>query len=216
MVARNMALKIITLLAQKGGCGKTTLATNLAVASVCNGFKTLIIDLDNQKTATHWWESRDANDPLLVHPSYNEFDKALQLARGGEFQTVLIDTAGRDDLMNTKASAVADFCLLPCQPTMEDMRAQNATVDLIRRQQKPAAFVLTRCGIHLSRIESAKKGLAVYGLPVAPSHLVNRTAYPDAYVMSKGVVEHDPDGKASTEISSLWSWLSLKMEKLIV
>lgn len=207
-------MKTIISLAQKGGCGKTTLVINLAVVAVRNGLKTLIVDLDSQKTATQWWESRDSHDPVLVHATADELDKTLRLAREQGVRMVLIDTAGRDDFTNTKAASIADFCLLPCQPTMEDMRAQSATVDLVRRQNKPAAFILTRCGVHSSRIESAKRGLAVYGLPVAPSYIVNRTTYPDAYVMSQGVVEYEPSGKASAEISSLSSWLLAKVEKL--
>ena len=207
-------MNIIALVAQKGGCGKTTLATNLSVAAVNEGCKTLLVDLDTQKTATQWWEARDANSPILVHTSYQELDQALALAHDQGFELVLIDTAGRDDLMNTKASAVAHFCLIPCQPTLEDMRAQAITVNLVKRQQKPAAFVLTRCGVHGSRIDSAKKGLAVYGLPVAPIAIVNRTAYPDAYVVSLGVCEYEPDGKAAHEINSLWFWLKSKVKRL--
>jgi chromosome partitioning protein len=207
-------LRIITLLAQKGGCGKTTLTTNLAVAAVLDGQKTLIIDLDVQKTATQWWEAREAEEPLLVHTSYKEIDKALELAQGRGIELVLIDTAGRDDLLNTKAASITDFCLIPCQPTMEDMRAQAATVDLIKRQGKPGAFVLTRTGVRTSRIESARKGLAVYGLPVAQTPVVNRTAYPDAYVVSQGVCEYETDGKAAEEIRQLWIWLRTKVEKL--
>ena len=151
---------------------------------------------------------------MLVHISCLELDQALTLAQDQAVELVLIDTAGRDDLMNTKASAVAHFCLIPCQPTLEDMRAQSITVDLVKRQQKPAAFVLTRCGVHGSRIDSAKRGLAVYGLPVAPISIVNRTAYPDAYVVSLGVCEYEPDGKAAHEINSLWLWLKLKVKRL--
>lgn len=207
-------LRIITLLAQKGGCGKTTLTINLAVAAALNQRKTLVIDLDAQKTATQWWEAREEEEPLLVHTNYKELDKALEIAQGKDMDLVLIDTAGRDDLLNTKAASIADFCLIPCQPTMEDMRAQAATVDLIKRQQKPAAFVLTRVGVHASRVESARRGLAVYGLPVAPTPVVNRTAYPDAYVVSQGVCELDTGGKAAQEISQLWVWLHAKLERL--
>lgn len=207
-------MRIITLLAQKGGCGKTTLTTNLAVAAILDRHKTLIIDLDAQKTATQWWEAREEDEPLLVHTNYKELDKALEIARNKAIDLVLIDTAGRDDLLNTKAASIADLCLIPCQPTMEDMRAQAATVDLVKRQQKPAVFVMTRAGVHASRIESARKGLAVYGLPVAPTPVVNRTAYPDAYVVSQGVCEYDTGGKAAEEISQLWAWLRNKMEKL--
>ena len=53
----------IALLAQKGGAGKTTLAVHLAVIA---GPGTLLADLDPQRSAAGWWESRDADYPGLA------------------------------------------------------------------------------------------------------------------------------------------------------
>src|SRR3546814_18685723 len=53
-------MKIITIAAQKGGAGTTTLAVNLAVADQAGGIKTALIDLDPQESATAWSERRTA------------------------------------------------------------------------------------------------------------------------------------------------------------
>ena len=47
-------MKVISLIAQKGGVGKTTLATCLAVQAVQDGKRVLINDLDPQATASFW------------------------------------------------------------------------------------------------------------------------------------------------------------------
>ena len=61
-------MKIITIATQKGGAGKTTLATNLAVASAMANKITLLIDADaGQKTALEWFQKReDQNNPLVM------------------------------------------------------------------------------------------------------------------------------------------------------
>lgn len=56
-------MHIITLAAQKGGVGKTTLAVNLAVAAQAAGIKTALFDLDPQESATAWSERREAELP---------------------------------------------------------------------------------------------------------------------------------------------------------
>ena len=49
---------------------------------------------------------------------------------------------------------------------------------------------------------------------VAPAHIVTRNAYQDALTAGLGVTEFEPEGKAATEIQTLWSWIDKKMEKI--
>ena len=56
-------MKVISLVSSKGGRGKSTLATNLAVAATRGGIATVIIGLDAQATAWHWGQKRQAVTP---------------------------------------------------------------------------------------------------------------------------------------------------------
>src|SRR4051794_33713514 len=54
-------MKIISVVCQKGGAGKTTIATNLAVLAERAGFPTVLFDLDPQATATKWGDKREGD-----------------------------------------------------------------------------------------------------------------------------------------------------------
>lgn len=207
-------MKVIALITQKGGCGKTALATSLAVAAVEGRHKVLIVDTDPQRTAGAWWESRDADAPQLVDVGGDQIATAVEIARDKGFDFVFIDTPARAEPVNAAAAQAAHFCLLPCRPSMADMRAQAPTVATARRLAKAAAFVLNCCPPRGSRVREAEQGLLVYGLPVAPQRVVERVAFPDAYGLGLGVTEFETNGLAASEIRELWGWINRKMEKL--
>ncbi len=206
-------MSVISLVTQKGGCGKTTLATCLAVVAQQCGSKVVILDADPQGTASDWWESREEDTLSLLEVKGEEIDRAVQSAQSQGYDVILIDTPARTEPVNASAAQAADFCLIPCQPTLADMRAQSPTVQTVRHLEKRGAFVLTRCPPRGQRAKEAERGLLVFGLPVSPVTIVNRNDYPDAYGHSMGVTEYEPAGKAAQEITALWQWINRKMRK---
>lgn len=211
--ARGGALRVVALVAQKGGSGKTTLCVNLAVAGEGEGARCLILDMDPQASAEAWYQDRDALTPRLARVEAGELARAIEAARGQGFSHVLIDTPGRDEPAVAAAIRAADFCLVPCRPTAADMKATPATMATIRRLLKPAAFVLTQTPPRGFRIREAEVGLAVLG-PVAPAALVARSAFQDAHAAGLGITEFEPEGKGALEILDLWRWVDRKLEKL--
>ena len=206
-------MKIIALVTQKGGCGKTTLTTCLAVAARQSGRKVVIFDADPQGSAAQWWESREEDAPALVEVKGDEIAQAVKTAESKEFDLAFFDTPARAEPVNAAAAQVADFCLIPCQPSLADMRAQSPTVQMIQRLDKPGAFALTRCPPRGPRAKEAERGLLVFGLPVAPVIIGNRAAYPDAYASGLGVTEYEQEGKAAGEVAALWQWLNRRLGK---
>lgn len=205
-------MPVISLVTQKGGCGKTTLTTCLAVAASGAKRKVIILDTDPQATSSQWWESRDDDAPFLVEVAGDEVQKAVTAAKEKGYDTIFIDTPARAEPINAAAARAADFCLIPCQPTLADMRAQDPTVQMMKRLDKRGGFILTRCPPRGTRTKEAAQGLAVFGVPVAPVHIGNRAAYPDAYGNGMGVTEYEPSGKAADEIKALWKWINKKMD----
>lgn len=206
-------MRVISLISQKGGTGKSTLTINLAIAAEAAGTQALILDADPQGTAEAWFQDREADLPLLVRVTSTELETALERANTSGIDWVLIDTPGRDEPATAAGIRVADFCLIPCRPSPADMKACPPTVATMRRLNKPFAFVLSQTPPRGYRIREAEKGLSILG-PVCPSPIVSRTSYQDAQGLGLGVTEYDTEGKAASEIMNLWQWLEKKIGKL--
>ena len=209
-------MKIITFVTQKGGSGKTTALLNLAVAATKTAEKNpriLIIDLDPQRSTLAWWESRQADDIGAIDIVHHELDKAVEAAKQNNFDYVFIDTAARAEAINNMAMKAADFCILPCQPSLLDMRAAKPTVDALKKMNKRGAFLITRANPRGFRVGDAVSALQVHGLPVCPIAIVDRTSYRDAYAFGEGVMEHEKDSKAAIEISQIWLWTKSMLDK---
>lgn len=206
-------MQVWTLTTQKGGAGKTTLATNLATVATQDGAKVLIMDTDPQQSAVKWWERREEDAPDLVKLEPGEIAEGLSLAREQGYTLVIIDTAGRESLTNNEAMQNATFCLVPCQPSLADIEAVYPTVDVLKRIQKPYAFIQTRCPSTGQDTTSAGEGLAGLGL-VAKHHTGERKAYKMAFAVGEGVDEYEPNGKASEEMRNLYQWIKKKAGRL--
>src|SRR5919202_5256661 len=169
--------RVVSLVTQKGGSGKTTLCLNLAVAAEEAGVRCLIVDLDPQGTAEAWYQDREAAAPRLVRGEAADLARALAVARGQGFGLVLIDTPGRDEPAVAAAVRASDFCLVPCRPTPADMKAQPTTAATVRRLGKPMAFVLTQTPPRGFRPREAGRSPAL-PRPAAPAPAVSRPRFP--------------------------------------
>lgn len=207
-------MRVIALVTQKGGSGKTTLTFCCAVAAQECGAKVLILDMDAQGTAESWYQDREAETPRLIRLEAGHLPQALEAARVQQFDFVFLDTPGRDEPATAAAIRAADFCLVPCRPTPGDMKATPPTIATIKRLGKPAAFVLTQTAARGGRLVEAEAGLSMLAM-VAPIRIVQRHAYQDAQGKGQGVTEFEPEGKAAEEIRNLWQWVIKKMEKVL-
>ena len=59
-------MKTLAIISQKGGVGKTTIATALAVAAEAEGKSVAVFDLDPQASASFWKDTRGAATPSVV------------------------------------------------------------------------------------------------------------------------------------------------------
>ena len=204
-------MKIIAVISQKGGAGKTTLAVHLAVAAEQDGRQTAVIDLDPQASATSWSDSRDAETPAIVSAQASRLPHVLKAAAAAGAALAIVDTAPHSESSALGAARSADLILIPCRPAILDLRAIGNTVDLARLAARPAAVVLNTVPPRGTLAEDAAQAVAGYNVQVAPVHMGQRAAFQHALTAGQTAQEYEPDGKAAAEVRQLYMWICKKI-----
>ena len=201
---------IILVGGEKGGTGKSTVATNLAVWLALEGRDVTILDADPQATAAKWVERRNALPLPQVHCSQrggDVFKTAKDLAE--RYQVVVIDAGGRDSKELRTAMVAAEVLYVPIRASQADLETLphvNEQVGLAR-SLNPAlrAFALVSMGPSnpvITEIREAQALLADFTeLELSPSIIRDRKVYRDALLEGKGVVEmNNPQAKAEIQL----------------
>jgi chromosome partitioning protein len=202
-------MKTLALLSQKGGSGKSTLAVHLAVIAQAAGRRTVIIDLDPQRSAAGWWETRIADTPEMVETSPGELHAVLVAARADGVALCVVDTRPSAGADAATAAALADMVFIPTRPAIFDLKAIGATVEIVAAAKVAAFIVLngtpaSRGFGEASTTADARRALLDYDIPVAPISIGLRAALAHALVDGRAVNEFDPTGKAALEMTKLW------------
>ena len=202
-------MRTLALLAQKGGSGKSTLAVHLAVIAQASGKRTVIIDLDPQRSAAGWWETRTATTPELVETTAAELSGVLDAARDDGVDLCVLDTRPSAGVDAAAAAALADLVFIPTRPAIFDLKAIGATVDIVAASRTSAFIVINgspapRGFGEASTTTDARRALADYAIPVAPMSIGLRAAFAHALIDGRAVNEFDPAGKAALEMQTLW------------
>jgi chromosome partitioning protein len=207
---------ILLLGGEKGGTGKTTIATNLAALRAAAGYDVLLIDTDRQGTAAAWCQIR-AEDPRLPRITCVQlFGKNVQTGLrdlAGRYQEVVIDAGGRDAVELRSALVGADCLYIPIQPSQFDVWTLEHMQELVMTAHgfNPtlAAFVLlTRVPTNPLIADTAEARRALAGLEplqLTPCTIAERQAFRRSARSGQAVTELErPDSKAATEMRLLY------------
>jgi chromosome partitioning protein len=205
-------MKTLSLIAQKGGTGKTTLSIHLAVRASLDGLKVLLLDVDPQASATAWWNRRGEPTPALVQASGQDLAEKLDTARRHGYDLAVIDTAPHSSEEARACADWSDRVYIPTRPAILDLDAIGASTRLVSDIGVDAEIVLNSCPppnrfgeAHIVR--EARQALGVYGAPIAEVAISQRVAFSHALIDGRSVSEFDRGGKAAGEIDRLWAAL---------
>jgi chromosome partitioning protein len=171
-----MPAHVITVAQQKGGAGKSTLATHLAVAFAQMGYSTMLFDTDPQGTSSHWHAQRKTDDIGLLATSGWRFTRDLAMAREAN-DVIIVDTAPHAEMDIKVSTRAADLILIPCQPSPADIWAMKETYNTVSGEGRQAMVVLNRTVNRANITQDVREKLAAMEIPVAETEIGNRVLF---------------------------------------
>ena len=204
-------MKTVAVLSRKCGTGKTTLAIHLAVAAEKSRHTTALIDLDPQSSAASWRDIRDYEAPAVISIHSNRLPQTFYTARNNGAIFTVIDTAPHTESAALDAANASENVIIPCKSALIDLKAIGSTINIIRLADVPASVVLNAVPARTNIAEQAREAISHYDVPCAPCDIGSRIAFNHAYTAGLTVQEYEPRGKASKEITKLYSYISKEM-----
>jgi len=207
-------MRTIMLLNAKGGCGKSTLASNLASYYACEGNKVAIVDFDPLRSSLEWLAVRPGTAPEIL--GIDGTDEALHLPRN--LDVVIYDVpAGLRGKELTAMVRRAETLIIPVLPSPIDIRAaahfihELLLVGKVSRQQTKLAVVANRVREHTLvylKLEAFLKSLKipfVTTLRDTQNYIRAEERGLGIFEMAPSLVEHDME-----QWQPLLKWLNSK------
>lgn len=194
----------------KGGSGKTTIATNLAVCRAHLNHKVLLVDADEQESSIDWLQQRKFPHYSSIGGSKlagKELYKLLkEIKETNEWDDIIVDTGGRDTTSQRAALALCDAFLAPFRPrsldiwTLTSLRKLNSDIKEINPNLRIMAG-LNQCEPRGSDKQTARTIIEENKIECLHAEIGYRKAFSDASSSGLGVIElKTADAKSVEEI----------------
>ena len=214
---------IIVIGGIKGGSGKSTLATNLTVIRALEGKKVLLVDADEQRSASDWAEHREnlgITTPWTTIQLLGATVRSQLLKMVNDYDNIIVDTGGRYTTSQRSALTVADIFIAPFQPRSLDVWTAGKVVSLVEEirtvNPKLKAFaVINRADPQgVDNHDAAEILKESEGITYLPATIGQRKAFANAAAEGLGIVElKSQDKKAIYEIKLLCDVIFQEAEK---
>ena len=207
----------------KGGSGKTTVAVNMAIELANAGGDVLLVDADDQATATTFTELReqrnDVDHPYTCMQLRGPMVRAQVERQRSKYDHIVIDTGGRDTQSQRAALSVADVMLVPFLPRSFDMWTLDTLAEILEEVEPlnpelRVYFFLNRADHQGHDNEDAAAMLEAVDVQMGeyvPRPLYNRKIFGDAAAAGLGVTEMlartESEHKAQQEFRSLYEFV---------
>lgn len=203
-------MKILSVLSQKGGAGKTTLTLSIAVSAEKDNKQTLVCDLDPQSSAFKWAQRRKTDAPYVVSLQAGALENTISQAKTHGADFTVIDTPAKAENAALKACRISDVILIPCRPSVHDFDAIEASVDIARLSQTSAYVILNAMIPNAFRaFEDLQNAITKkYDVPVLDFFISRREVFAHSALVGQTPQEFEPASKASEEEARLYQWVA--------
>jgi chromosome partitioning protein len=198
---------IVTLVSQKGGVGKSSLAAAIGWELHSRGARTLLVDADPQGTVritSEVAEERGLEAPTVIAMGKDmaRKDQLPKLARG--YDMVIIDTPGRSGEVQRASMMVARLAVIPIGQSAADAWGTTDTLSAIAevqtvRPQLQAAMCITKKCPRTTLGRNARDVLSAQGTPVLVAETTHRVAWQECLAAGMGVAQYAPSDASADE-----------------
>ncbi len=201
-----MTGRIITVATMKGGSGKSTVASCLAVYWHLRGRRPSLIDADPQRSIMRLAaRERGLGGVAVIEDTEHAAANARKIADGGGL--VIIDTPGFRSQTTLDCLAATDFLLVPVKPSPFDVDRMLDTLSFLTDSAN-GRQPLFRCLLTQTTRDSViarhiRSELAEAGLPVLQNEMNNRVGYPEASLWGATPSLISWKGQAAKEIAAI-------------
>jgi chromosome partitioning protein len=208
-------MRTIAFVTQKGGSGKSTIASSLAVAAQEMKEKAGVVDMDPQGSMMNWLKTRGSDDIEVVASGGARLAAVLARLKGRGCTLAIIDTPGAEGPASAAAMEIADLNIIPSRPSMFDLRASANTRAALEAVGGEFVFLLNQCPPiqQTERVRDGVETLEEMGGLISPLILL-RVDYQEAARHGLGVTELNPKGAAAEEMRALWVSIRSRLARI--
>jgi chromosome partitioning protein len=185
------------------------MAIHLAVEGHRRGMKTLLVDIDTQASAAKIMDRRGDDPPDVTTEAAGRLEKAIEAARSAGYDFVVVDTAPQADRAAAQAAKVANLVLSPVQPSIVDLDAVDATIDVCKLANAPMMFALNRVPAQGQEIAGTLDAIRRRGMQVSNVRWGERKAFRYPFMKGLTAQEVEPGSKAASEVKNLFDALRI-------
>jgi len=201
---------------EKGGSGKTTIATNIAAIRTTVSSDVLLIDTDRQSTASFWCGVREDKGITPRVASVQKYDKAVRTEvkeLNKKYKDIIIDAGGRDSPELRGALVVCDIAIFPLRPSQFDLWTLGRLNTLVEQATEineglRAYVVINQASPNpvVKEVEETKEFIQEFeNLHIFDSVIRERISFRRAAINGMSVTEFKPeDNKAIEEMMNLY------------
>jgi chromosome partitioning protein len=202
--------KTIVIGGEKGGTGKTTIASNLALMSVIQGYDTLIIDADKQRSLSKWTQRRNETKKNPHVPCVHLGGKTMNTEienLSGRYEVVIIDAGGRDsvELRASITSPCVSAFYSPLEAStfdLDTLDSLNQIVEIAQtyNQALKAHIIFNKCSTHhRSKVTNEAYNFIQKSYSdnffICDTKICNRVAYKESTSYQQIVFEYEKEQK---------------------
>ena len=204
-------MRVLSIVSQKGGSGKTTLAGHLAVQAELSGAGPVgLLDADPQVSLVEWAGEREAATPLVRPTSLWRLAEDVESLRAQGLALLIIDTPPGIMMTIRSAIEVSDLVLIPVKPSPHDLRAAGKTIAMVGGLATALTFVVS-CASPWARITSQTAiALSQHGT-LAPAIIHQRSDFATSMIDGRTVMEVARRSRSAAEIAALWAYLDARL-----